>query len=532
MTRPLSKSKLIAFRQCPKRLWLEVHRPELREDSASTQAIFASGHKVGELAQQIFDTTGTGYVIDMQVLGIAGAFQKTKELVNTTPYVPIFEAGFSADFEGNGGALAFADILLPKQTKNEDSLNAWQMIEVKSSTSVKDYYRDDAAIQYHVARGAGVALDSISIAVVDNTWVYKGDSDYLGLLRTEDVTEACQARESEVRDWIAQAQDIVKMPANPVCETGAHCSNPFPCGFYGHCSIEDGTASNDVEHPINWLPSAQSRALKTLLTDKTTAPKSMLDVPDDHLSAIQRRVKQAHKTNQPFIDTAGLSRALKPHQPLKGKSAYFLDFETVMQAVPVWAGTRPYQTILCQFSCHVVKSDGAGTHHEFLDTSGNDPRVALAESLIEAVGEKSGGNNGAIFMYSPYERTQLRNLAEAFPKHRAAIERIIKRLVDLLPIARDNYYHPLQQGSWSIKSVLPAMFGNDDAELSYEKLDATGAVSNGGAAVSAYIEAIDPSTSPERKADLHAQLLAYCKLDTYAMVRLWQNFVEYANLKL
>ena len=90
MTRPLSKSKLIAFRQCPKRLWLEVHRPDLREDSASTQAIFASGHKVGELAQQIFDPTGTGHLIDMQVLGIAGAFQKTKELVNTTPSVPIF----------------------------------------------------------------------------------------------------------------------------------------------------------------------------------------------------------------------------------------------------------------------------------------------------------------------------------------------------------------------------------------------------------------------------------------------------------
>jgi hypothetical protein len=142
MSRPLSKSKLIAYRQCPKRLWLEVHRPELREDSASTQAIFASGHKVGELAQQIFDPSGNGFLIDMQALGIAGAFHKTIELVNATPALPIFEAGFSADIAGNGGALAFADILLPMPSTagSTNDKTAWQMIEVKSSTSMKDYY--------------------------------------------------------------------------------------------------------------------------------------------------------------------------------------------------------------------------------------------------------------------------------------------------------------------------------------------------------------------------------------------------------
>jgi hypothetical protein len=534
MTRPLSKSKLISYRQCPKRLWLEVHRPELREDSASTQAIFASGHKVGELAQQIFDPSGSGLLIDMQALGIAGALHKTTELVHATPALPIFEAGFSADLAGNGGALAFADVLLPIATSAESANDktAWQMIEVKSSTSVKGYYRDDAAIQFHVARGAGVNLDSISVAVIDNQWVYQGDSDYRGLLKTEDVTQASLERDAEVREWIAQAQAIVKMPETPERDTGDHCSKPFPCGFFGHCSVEDGTAANDVAHPIQWLPNAQSKALKASLHDKAAAPKSMLEVPDEHLSAIQRRVKQAHRTDKPFIDAASLSRALTPHQPFKGKSAYFLDFETVMQAVPIWTGTRPYQTILYQFSCHVVKSDGTLTHAEFLDTSGYDPRFAFSESLIAALGEKSGGNNGPIFMYSPYERTQLRSLAEAVPKHRAAIERIISRLVDLLPITRDNYYHPAQQGSWSIKSVLPALFGNDDPELSYEKLDAVGAVSNGGAAQSAYLEAIDPATSHERKAALHAQLLAYCKLDTYAMVRLWQVFSDHAELKL
>ena len=534
MIRPLSKSKLIAYRQCPKRLWLEVHQPDLREDSASTQAIFASGHKVGELAQQIFDPEGKGVLIDMQALGIAGAFTKTSELVNTKPALPIFEAGFSADKDGNGGAIAFADILLPNTVSDKSSSDkpSWQMIEVKSSTSVKDYYRDDAAIQFHVATGSGVSLASIAVAVVDNKWIYQGDSNYNGLLKTEDVTQESMAREAEVREWIKQAQGIVRLNAAPERDTGDHCSQPFPCGFYGHCSIEDGTASNDVEHPIRWLPNAHSRALKALFIDKTSAPKSMLDVPDDHLSDIQLRVKKAHKSGMPYIDQGGLNRALKPHLPFKGKSAYFLDFETVMQAVPIWKGTRPYQTILYQFSCHVEKSDGTMIHHEFLDTIGNDPRQLFAERLIDALGEKSGGNNGPIFMYSSYERTQLRSLAEALPKHRAAILRIINRLVDLLPIVRDNYYHPAQQGSWSIKSVLPALFGNDDQDLSYEKLEEEGAVANGGAAQAAYMEAIDPATSNERKDELHRQLLVYCKLDTYAMVRLWQYFVEMSALKL
>jgi Domain of unknown function(DUF2779) len=242
-------------------------------------------------------------------------------------------------------------------------------------------------------------------------------------------------------------------------------------------------------------------------------------------------VKEAHQTGTPFVDALNIQQQLAPHTPQIGEAVYFLDFETIAQAVPVWANTHPYQAVLYQFSCHVMSSDGALAHHEFLDTSGNDPRIPFADALIAALGESSS----AIFVYSSFERAQLQKLVRDVPKHGAAIERIIGRLVDLLPIVQVNYYHPSMQGSWSIKRVLPAMFGNDDADLSYAKLATSvdgGAVADGGAATVAFIEAIDPHTTPERKAAIHAQLLAYCKLDTLAMVRVWERLSSNAAAKM
>jgi hypothetical protein len=527
MPKPLSKSKLIAFRQCPKRLWLEIHRPDLREDNAATKAVFATGHKVGELAQSILDPAGTGHLVDMRALGVEGAIAKTQSLVSATSPQPLFEAGFKADTGGNGGALAFADVLLPdvQSRKNEssESNRAWHMIEVKSSTKVKDYYRDDAAIQYYVAKNAGVNLASISLAVVDTSWVYRGDGNYKGLLKLEDVTESSAAQDADVRAWIKDAQAVAQLGKTPKQTTGDHCESPFPCGFYAHCSNEGGTANLNVAHPADWLPRiSKNKVAEAFGVDADKRFVSMLDIPDSQLNALQRRVKEAHQTGKPFMDVANIQKQLEPHQPKADEAVYFLDFETIALAVPIWANTRPYQAVLYQFSCHVVSSDGALAHHEFLDTSGNDPRIPFANALVAALGESSN----AIFVYSSFERTQLQTLARDVPKHSAAIERIIGRLVDLLPIVQGNYYHPLMQGSWSIKSVLPAMFGNDDADLSYAKLAASvegGAVADGGAATVAFIEAIEFKTTLERRAAIHAQLLAYCKLDTLAMFRVWER---------
>jgi hypothetical protein len=166
--RVLSKSKLLAFRQCPKRLWLEVHRPELREDSSATEASFTVGHQVGDIARQVYDPKGKGELIDFKVGGFEAAFARTQALLQGS--LPIFEAGFRAE-----GALAFADVMLP--VKRGGKL-AWRMVEVKSSTSVKDYHRDDAAVQAFLARSSGAPLVGIALAHIDSSWVYPGGGDY------------------------------------------------------------------------------------------------------------------------------------------------------------------------------------------------------------------------------------------------------------------------------------------------------------------------------------------------------------------
>ena len=486
--RTLSKSKLLAFRQCPKRLWLEIHAPQLREDSGATLASYATGHQVGDIARQIYDPARRGQLIDPQAEGFDAAFARTQALLRARQ--PIFEAGFRAE-----GALAFADVLLPAGKQ-------WRMVEVKSSTSVKDYHRDDAAVQAFVARACGVPLQSIALAHVDNSWTYPGDGDYQGLLVEVDLTDEAFARTGEVRGWIADAQAVVARKKAPRTVTGAQCSAPYECGFLAHCQ----GAEPQAEHPVHWLPRRGS-ALKAHIEEHGIS--ELRDVSDDLLNPIHQRVKAATLSGQAFFDQRATAQALAAHK-LPG---YFMDFETIQFGVPLWKGTRPYQQLPFQFSVHRLGRTGRATHQAFLDLSGGNPSLAFAQSLVAACGER-----GPVFVYNAaFETTRIRELAERHPRLAIALRAINDRVVDLLPIARQHYYHPSQQGSWSIKAVLPALC----PELHYDALDG---VQDGGAAQQAYLEAITPATSAPRKAELERQLLAYCSLDTWAMVRLWSAF--------
>ena len=498
--RTFSKSKLLALRQCPKRLWLEINRPDLREDSAATEAGFQIGFQVGDIAQRIYDPEGRGALIDVQSEGFNRAFERSAELLSTTQ--PIFEAGFSA-----GGALAFADVML---TEQKDGKQVWRMVEVKSSTRVKDYHRDDVAVQAFVAQAAGVPLASIALAHIDSSWVYPGDNDYRGLLKENDLTAEAFARTEEVKGWIAQAQGIVDEPAEPVIDTGAHCDTPFECGFYDYCSRDDPKP----EYPVNWLPHFYSAKVREL---SLQGVNDLHAVPDDLLNDKQQRVKDNTLANTVFFDAVGAAADLAAH-PLP---AYFLDFETIQFAVPIWKGTRPYQQITFQFSLHTLDAAGLLNQTAFLDLSGNNPSEPFAHALIAACGEQ-----GPVFVYNAgFEKARISELAERYPHLSEPLLAINVRVVDLLPIARERYYHPSQQGSWSIKKVLPAVV----PELRYDALDG---VQDGGMAMGAFLEGIHPETSAERKTQIEQQLLAYCMLDTYAMVRLWQVFAGRTDLEL
>lgn len=490
--RNLSKSKIIAFRQCPKRLWLELHKPELRDDSAS-EVVFKIGYVVGEIARTIYDPKGVGITIDIAALGHGEALAHSADLL-AQGLGPIFEAGMTIE-----GALAYADVMLPDRS---DGTLRWRMIEVKSSTGVKPYHLDDIAVQSHIATASGVRLSSVSLAHINNSFVYEGDGDYRGLLQEADLTEVTFSRSGEVREWIANAQLVAAQDEEPEIATGSHCNDPFSCGFQTHCNRSKVVP----EYPLESLPRLHSRKREQFKAD---GYEDMREVPDELLNTIQNRVKQCSVSGIPFFDTSGAAADLAPF----GFPAYFLDFETVSLPVPIWKGTHPYQQIPFQFSLHRMDELDAITQTAFLDLTGTDPSAAFAQSLVEQC-----GNQGPVFVYNAaFEATRIRELAGRLPDLAPALLAIIDRIVDLLPIARNRYYHPSQHGSWSIKAVLPALC----PELSYNQLDG---VQDGGMAVEAFKEAINPTTTTERRQEIEQQLFEYCKLDTFAMVRICQIF--------
>ena len=498
--RNLSKSKLMAFRQCPKRLWLEIHKPELKSDTNQTQARFAVGHQVGEIARQIYDPKNRGSLIDIERDGFDRSFSLSLELM--TSGKPIFEAGYSAE-----GALAFADVMLPVR---RSGVTTWRMIEVKSSTSVKDYHRDDVAVQTFVAKQSGVPLTGVAVAHINNEWTYQGDQDYQGLLKESDLTEEAMGRQAEVREWISGAQEIAAKPRQPRVRTGPHCSKPYDCGFLAYCQSKEKQA----EYPVSILPGRLSNAAKAAI--ELDGIEDIRDLPDTLLNQAQRRVKKHTLSGRTFFDAKAATEALNPY----GFPAYFLDFETIQFAVPIWKGTRPYQMIPFQFSLYRLSKSGSLNEVPFLDLAGGDPSGALAEQLIAACGKR-----GPIFVYNAgFEKARIKELADRFSRLATSLLALNERIVDLLPIARACFYHPSQFGSWSIKAVLPAI-----ADLDYKDLDG---VQDGSMAMDAYLEAIHPDTELERREAIRAHLLAYCKLDTYGMVRLWQHFSGRTDLQI
>lgn len=498
--RNLSKSRLLSFRQCPKRLWLELHKPDVQKDTAATEASFRTGLEVGVAARKIYDPDNKGVLVDAQAEGFGEAIARSRRLLETR--VTVFEAGVSAE-----GALAFADIMLPVGRKGRPG---WRMVEVKSSTSVKDYHHDDAAIQAFVFRAAGIPLESIAIARIDSAWVYPGKDHYQGLLIEEDLTEKAMCRAGEVKEWLAEAHSVATKRDEPRIGTGTHCNKPFGCGFAAYCQGQEPRP----RHATTVLPQLRGQA-RTYIDENAII--ELREVPDSLLNPLQLRVKKHTLSGKLFFDTKGAATELARHK----LPALFLDFETINRAVPIWKGTRPYQQVPFQFSLHRLGRTGKLEHEAFLDLSGGDPSKALAPRLVDVCGTAE-----PVFVYNmAFEKKRLQELAARFPPMKKALNGIIDRLVDLLPIARKHFYHPDQEGSWSIKAVLPTVA----PDLDYAMLEH---VKDGGLAQEAFVEATHPGTGASRKAELEKALHEYCKLDTYAMVRLWQVFAGRKDLRL
>jgi len=334
----------------------------------------------------------------------------------------------------------------------------------------------------------------VRVGLVDNRFVYRAPGDYQGLLKTQCVDAVVQSVVAKVPGWIHNARATLAGPM-PEIATGPHCTKPFECSFSSHCRAQEPPAP---EFPVDSLPRGGQTVAK-LLADGI---RDLRDVPLDRLkSATRRRIAEAARSGQPFLDTTTQHELAALPYP-----RHYLDFETISFAIPRWLGTRPYQQVPFQFSCHTEHTPGAVDHVGFLDVSGESPITAFADALLHACGER-----GPIAVYNAsFEVSRIRDLAAWLPDRASRLLALVDRIYDLLPAVRNNYYHPAMQGSYSIKAVLPTLV----PELDYANLEG---VRDGGGAQEAFVEAISPMTSPERRAQIRDGLLAYCARDTEAM---------------
>ena len=481
----LSKSRFGAGLQCHKRLFLECYSPKLADPiDPGQQAIFDSGTAVGELARERIPG---GRLIEEEYYLHSQAVATTKEALADRSVPAIYEAAFTQD-----DIRVRVDILVRR------SGDIFDLVEVKSSTRVHEQYIPDVAIQLYVAEGAGVKVGRAFLLHIDNDYVYEGGQyDLSRLFHLEDVTEGARDFvKSSAPAALADMRQALEQDSAPLIEIGRHCKKPYQCAFYGHC--REGVP----EHHIEQLPWATAGLLDELLK------KGICDIGDipagySGLSAIQQRVRDCVATGQPFVDPDLKAALQEVTYPL-----HFLDFETFNPALPVYAGTRPYQVIPFQWSLHVRDRAGDLSHHSFLADGDGDPREGFAVSLLDAIEP-----DGTIVSYSTYEQTRLNELADDLPKYAQRLLDLNVRFFDLYKVLRMHYYHPGFHGSHSLKAVLPVLV----PEVGYEDLE----IQEGGHASLAFEQMVASETAEHEKARIREALLAYCHRDTEAMVRIF-----------
>lgn len=479
----LSKSTYIRGRQCHKALWLYKHRRELMAPvDAATQAVYDTGTEVGLLAQQLFP--GGVDCSPEDPRDFAPAIAATQQAIAEGRTV-LYEAAFLHD-----GVLAALDILVK-------DAEGWKAYEVKSSTGPKEYQWHDAALQAHVIEGSGIPLVDISIVHLNTGYVRQGPIDVQQLFAITSVKQLVDRERPDVPARIDALKAVLQRPEPPEVSIGPHCTSPFTCDFMAHC-----WAHVPAEGHVFQLTHARGR-------DWDLYRRGILllkDIPDgERLTAAQRRQVDGAKLGTHTVDRPALGRWLSElRYPL-----HHLDFETIMPAVPLFDGTRPFQQLPFQYSLHVQAARGATPEHrEFLADGTGDPRAAFVEHLLTDIGAE-----GDILAYNAtFEKQRLQELARDLPPFAAALHALIARVKDLqTPFKAGWYVVPAMNGRTSIKVVLPALV----PELSYGTL----AVQEGGTASRQFLQLVEGRHVGD-PAQLRRDLLAYCGMDTLAMVKL------------
>ncbi len=478
----LSKSRFMLGLQCPKALWLNNYRPELKDEVSDSQdAVFQSGTDVGVLARDIFPG---GVEIPFDGMTTTEQLARTRQLLDDG-VTTLYEAAFSHD-----GVFVKVDLL-------HKGREGWELHEVKGSTGMKRVYLDDIAVQYHVVTGTGMPLSYAGLVHVNNQYVRLGGIDVQQLFTRQDLTENVAGRQDAVQDNVATLRSMLAEEM-PNVGIGPHCSNPYGCPFQGHCwshvpspSVFD-LRSYGKPDPFSFYEEGLVR---------------YTELPLNRLGWRQRQQVEAHLNQSQTVDNAAVGKFL-------GTLTYplsFLDFETTyMTPMPLFNGTRPYQQVPFQYSLHIIRKEGGEVeHHAWLAAADEDnPAAGLLTSLLAALPE-----SGAIITWNKvFESRILGEMGERFRKLAPHVTAVRERLVDLMvPFRNRDVYDWQMHGSASLKSVLPALI----PELSYDGLE----IADGGAAASAWLRMRETVDLVEREA-INRNLLEYCHLDTLAMVRI------------
>lgn len=493
----LSKSKYCLLWQCPKLLWLEMNRPELKAPDSSRDARMEMGNIVGDLAMGLFgEFTETTVLKEDGRPDISAMLEKTRQCI-ADGVGNICEAAFSYN-----GHYCAVDILRKEN-------GGYAIYEVKSSTHEKEVYGVDIAYQKYILENCGVRVTGTYLVCLDNKYIRGADLDIQKLFKVVDMSDWVTMEYPRVPDRIREGEMVLSMKDEPDRDIGTHCADPYECPFFAHCSAH--LPENNVLDLFATLEPGLKRYEQGVV-DFGDAQR-ILKLTDKQKRQIRHTLTKCgdeiNKSGvQEFLDTL--------RYPL-----YFLDFETMQLAIPLYERSKPYDQIPFQYSLHYIETPGGELKHkEFLAESGPDPRRNLAEALCRDIPV-----NSCVIVYNQkFERGRLNELALLYDDLAPHLLNIRSNIRDLLiPFEKGCYYNRAMGGSLSIKSVLPALFPGDP-ELDYHNLEG---VHNGGEAMTIFPQIKD--MPPEEQENARRSLLEYCKLDTYAMVKIWEKLCQAAE---
>jgi Domain of unknown function(DUF2779) len=477
--RSLSKSKYINGLQCLKLLWVQINEPSrMPPTPPTTQNVFDQGHEVGFLAQKLFPGG-----ISLQTEDIGKNLGETKASLNLRK--PIFEAGFSAN-----RLYCRVDILNPA---GED---AWDIVEVKSTNSVKEEQMEDVAFQHHCCQMAGLKINRCFVMHLNGDYVRRGEIDLNELFIIEDVTDHMDGPANGLEERITSMLDAIGLDVCPEETIGGHCGSPYGCLLHDECW------AHLPEHHIFTMNRIGAKAEELLA-------QGILDIkdipPSFRLNEKQLIQQQCVVCGKPHIRASEIKMFLDSLEyPI-----YFMDFETFETAVPMFDNVSPHQPVPFQFSVHIIDSlESDPLHISYLGEGKDDPRPAFLLELKRAIGSK-----GSIVVYNQtFEKTRLRELTEAFPRYKEWVDGVLERITDLwVPFRNFSYYHPSQKGSASLKKVMPAVAG-----VSYDELE----IAEGQTASLKYMKSEFGDLPEDERQKIRTGLEVYCGQDTGGMIEI------------